>query len=131
MPKIPMIEIDKYELLALQMRVGTREDLAKKLGIAKSVVDRWLSQGRLPMAQLERIKALPAGPEYNPTNSSLKSVDMEGPKLFMAQKPEEAGSAGSSMLSSFRTEDLIQELSNRGLDVFVKKPARKGKTGSK
>lgn len=127
MPKVPMIEIDKYELLALQMRVGTREDLAEKLGIAKSVVDRWLSQGRLPVAQLERIKALPAGPNHNPM-SPLKSVDMEGPKLFMEQKGE---SIGSSVLGSFKTEDLIQELSNRGLDVFVKKPARKGKTASK
>nr|BFD65122.1 hypothetical protein HAGR004_01440 [Bdellovibrio sp. HAGR004] len=127
MPKVPMIEIDKYELLALQMRVGTREDLAEKLGIAKSVVDRWLSQGRLPVAQLERIKALPAGPDYSPT-SSLKSVDMEGPKLFMEQKGE---SIGSSVLGSFKTEDLIQELSNRGLDVFIKKPARKAKSASK
>jgi len=129
MPKVTMVEIDKGELIAFQMMIGTREDLAKKLGVAKSVVDRWLSQGRLPQAQLERIKALHVEASAAPNRGVLKTTNMGGAKLFAVG--EQPKSVGTAVLNAFKTEELIQELSNRGLDVLVKKPARKPKTGSK
>ncbi len=125
MPKIPMVEMDKFELLALQMMAGTREEVAEKLGVAKSVIDRWLSQGRIPVAQLERLKALPPHPEYNPRQPSLKTVNFAGPNWL--KDGQEPRPPGNPLLHAFKTEELIKELSDRGLDVLVKRPAAKRK----
>jgi hypothetical protein len=118
MPKVTMVEFDREMIDGLMLTLGKRDEVAQALGVATSAVNRWVSDGRIPERQLERLKALVSAKfrESPSLTAALSGI----PSSQTEERIEEA-------LRAARTEDLIKELSERGLDVIVKKPARTAK----